>query len=247
MNRERRASRRVSKRGFTLIELLVVIAIIAILAAILFPVFAQARESARKATCQSNMKQLALGWLMYCQDYDETSPMTARQGGPNGSQVYWLEMIDPYVKSNGTSTNVSTLRSSIYICPDYLVPAPPPGTPATGKYPLTSYAPNIYATAAWWSGTPIPVKTLAQYTEPASLIMLAPNHDCCVETGWDNGGIDNLSRAFTRHGGGANYAMFDGHVKWFKGSDPPYAQPWNGPVCRDKGERSNCAVWFRPI
>src|SRR6266581_8496416 len=61
-----------SRRGFTLIELLVVIAIIAILAAILFPVFAQARESARQTTCLSNLKQIALAGMMYAQDYDET-------------------------------------------------------------------------------------------------------------------------------------------------------------------------------
>ncbi len=60
-----------SHRGFTLIELLVVIAIIAILAAILFPVFAQAREAARKASCTSNLKQIGLAWLLYAQDYDE--------------------------------------------------------------------------------------------------------------------------------------------------------------------------------
>src|SRR3989440_9391240 len=83
--------------GFTLIELLVVIAIIAILAAILFPVFAQAREAARKATCLSNEKQLSLGWLMYAQDYDETFPMSA-QLDPRGGQIFWMSMIDPYVK-----------------------------------------------------------------------------------------------------------------------------------------------------
>jgi len=66
------------RRGFTLIELLVVIAIIAILAAILFPVFAQAREKARSATCLSNQKQLAMGLLMYAQDYDETWPLSYR-------------------------------------------------------------------------------------------------------------------------------------------------------------------------
>src|SRR3984893_16343165 len=91
------------KRGFTLIELLVVIAIIAILAAILFPVFAQAREAARKTTCISNMKQLGLGWLMYAQDYDEANPMTAQCCDVNGNQTYWQSMIEPYVKSGGTS------------------------------------------------------------------------------------------------------------------------------------------------
>jgi len=68
------------RRGFTLIELLVVIAIIAILAAILFPVFAKAREKARQASCTSNVKQLALGALMYIQDYDEQYPFWNGQG-----------------------------------------------------------------------------------------------------------------------------------------------------------------------
>src|SRR6478736_2020079 len=91
--------------AFTLIELLVVIAIIAILAAILFPVFAQAREKARATACLSNLKQLALGWLMYSQDYDEAYPMSAQldQSDPNASMVFWLEMIEPYIKSGGTS------------------------------------------------------------------------------------------------------------------------------------------------
>jgi prepilin-type N-terminal cleavage/methylation domain-containing protein len=96
------------RRGFTLIELLVVIAIIAILAAILFPVFARAREKARQTSCLANMKQCALGILMYAQDYDETFPRT-----PDVSQhlvdpkaalnkqgwLYWAQMIQPYVKN----------------------------------------------------------------------------------------------------------------------------------------------------
>src|SRR5215469_2257354 len=77
---------RLKRCGFTLIELLVVIAIIAILAAILFPVFAQAREKARQASCLSNLKQNGLAFMSYVQDYDETYPIAA---GGDGSQWYY--------------------------------------------------------------------------------------------------------------------------------------------------------------
>lgn len=84
------------QRGFTLIELLVVIAIIAILAAILFPVFARARENARKSSCMSNMKQLGLAVLQYNQDYDEKYPTGLQQ---NWWDVTWYRIVQPYVKS----------------------------------------------------------------------------------------------------------------------------------------------------
>ncbi|MFN3653609.1 MAG: DUF1559 domain-containing protein [Armatimonadota bacterium] len=90
------------RRGFTLIELLVVIAIIAILAAILFPVFAQAREAARKASCSSNLKQIGMALLMYVQDYDEVYP-NRRSGdaaNPNGTDTLsWRTLIHPYMKN----------------------------------------------------------------------------------------------------------------------------------------------------
>src|SRR5262245_218992 len=89
-----------NRRGFTLIELLVVIAIIAILAAILFPVFAQAREKARQATCASNLKQITLGVLMYVQDYDETFPVW---DSAVATALDWPDQVQPYIKNKQVS------------------------------------------------------------------------------------------------------------------------------------------------
>src|SRR5687767_5398880 len=87
-------------KGFTLIELLVVIAIIAILAAILFPVFAKARENARRASCQSGMKQIGLGFMQYIQDNDETFPLRDVNAAPTVNGPYgWADAIQPYIKS----------------------------------------------------------------------------------------------------------------------------------------------------
>jgi prepilin-type N-terminal cleavage/methylation domain-containing protein/prepilin-type processing-associated H-X9-DG protein len=125
MQRRRLAGPLVGKRGFTLIELLVVIAIIAILAAILFPVFAKARESARKATCQSNLKQIGLAFGMYKQDFDERWP---QNGPPDATDCAtmtnrfnyrgWISnALMPYTKNtgvfncpsnNGTQSNIET-------------------------------------------------------------------------------------------------------------------------------------------
>lgn len=125
------------RRGFTLIELLVVIAIIAILAAILFPVFAQARDKARQATCQSNMKQITLAAIMYSQDYDETGPpmwtksnLIAGQSGafidPNFYAVfttchfgnYWPDLVFPYVKAGkARNTDGSKGNRAVFTCP----------------------------------------------------------------------------------------------------------------------------------
>jgi prepilin-type N-terminal cleavage/methylation domain-containing protein/prepilin-type processing-associated H-X9-DG protein len=112
------------KRGFTLIELLVVIAIIAILAAILFPVFGRARENARRTTCASNLKQIGLGLAQYTQDYDETLPSATlcelSACSTAGDRWIWSQLLDPYMKSAGTGTGLGTgtfKGTTVWKCP----------------------------------------------------------------------------------------------------------------------------------
>ena len=125
-------------RGFTLIELLVVIAIIAILAAILFPVFQKVRENARRTACLSNEKQLGLATMQYVQDYDETYPLIQRDPTPSeiaseqailgaayvsGSPVSWQWMVNPYVKNGSATSSQNTgsfeLTGGVWNCPDF--------------------------------------------------------------------------------------------------------------------------------
>jgi prepilin-type N-terminal cleavage/methylation domain-containing protein/prepilin-type processing-associated H-X9-DG protein len=130
-----------TRRGFTLIELLVVIAIIAILAAILFPVFAQAREKARQTSCLSNVKQMNLGHLMYAQDFDETLAINRECNNPGGAPCIagraifgWVDLIEPYVKNR-----------QIFKCPSdpvRAVPLPPGTLNMQGQIAVTGHVWN---------------------------------------------------------------------------------------------------------
>jgi prepilin-type N-terminal cleavage/methylation domain-containing protein/prepilin-type processing-associated H-X9-DG protein len=202
------------RRGFTLIELLVVIAIIAILAAILFPVFAQAREKARAISCLSNVKQIGTAFYMYVQDYDETTPQMG--SGDYTNRLY------PYVKNE-----------QLFLCPDRsdtnAIEAPDGVTPTSrsigygynwgpiqrrggGLVQGDEPDPNNPSNA-----TVLPGLTLAAMVAPAQLVAFGDSYDTpritatwtfllCTWGGTNNGSL--------RHSGGHfNFAFADGHAK----------------------------------
>lgn len=200
-------------KAFTLIELLVVIAIIAILAAILFPVFAQARESARTTSCLSNMKQVALGWMMYSQDYDESFPLSRRVFSgtvSNGCDCdanctvneSWMEETQPYVKSY-----------DLYKCPSN--PNNNVTTEDRDKNFKVSYATN--GVVMWGTN----VLRQASLNRPAETVMLLESTWSCSDLGdWVARGQNPTAcvwgPGFKSHRGKSgigNWAFFDGHAK----------------------------------
>jgi prepilin-type N-terminal cleavage/methylation domain-containing protein/prepilin-type processing-associated H-X9-DG protein len=213
---------KMQRKAFTLIELLVVIAIIAILAAILFPVFVTAREKARQISCASNLKQLNLGFIQYVQDYDERFPVPAPAGtnwgagcGPSG-WPNWTPWVMPYVKSNG-----------VFVCPSDGL-----GVPTNGQLQC-SYVYNLALCggSCWrpgYSPDPSTNATLATLQVPAQIIILT-DFDCAFSACGQsmNNGIDqpflSSGQQTGRHTGGDNIAFCDGHVKWYKTT----TFPWN--------------------
>ena len=160
------------KSGFTLIELLVVIAIIAILAAILFPVFAQSREKARQATCVNNEKQMGLGLMQYTQDYDEHFPFNQYFGDPGvwKDQHVWGDLVYPYVKSGDRSTNavgkaVAWGVGGIFTCPSYREPT------QNGQYGV--HLALMPDGTAQWNTKPVITVSQAALDAPAERIMVA--------------------------------------------------------------------------
>jgi prepilin-type N-terminal cleavage/methylation domain-containing protein/prepilin-type processing-associated H-X9-DG protein len=201
------------KQAFTLIELLVVIAIIAILAAILFPVFAQAREAARKTSCLSNLKQMGLAMLMYTQDYDEKMVLWEQGSGnvffdSQGFATSYDRLLQPYVKNNNISG-----------CPSDLSDA---GFPSGGVYAIRSFAIPGNIGGNWCNTATNPQPNppvLAAMPLPAYTIMLNERDNCASgqtdpHTVWGWCSVNDAeSETAWRHNSQANYVYADGHVK----------------------------------
>ena len=214
------------RSAFTLIELLVVIAIIAILAAILFPVFARARENARRASCQSNLKQIGLGVLQYLQDYDERYPnQVTIGGGSNNPPVGWADEIQPYIKS-----------TQIFQCPSDTTPPNDnkPGSPSYTDYFMNAALGNTGdATNRVYNQGGI---SEAALTASSLTVMLADADGASSNstaryrsTGNSSTGLSTVNQPtygspglvvsgniVPRHLDGFTIGFADGHVKWYR-------------------------------
>jgi prepilin-type N-terminal cleavage/methylation domain-containing protein/prepilin-type processing-associated H-X9-DG protein len=206
------------RRAFTLIELLVVIAIIAILAAILFPVFAQAREKARQTTCLSNLKQIGLSTMMYCEDYDEAYPISL-YGDFVGNVAYTCyDLLYPYTKN-----------LNIYICPSAPKAFQWDAFLAffNANYGLSMRIDRLHVASYLFdveiiadgpgnvlTGNNRPIQTLASIPYPANQPVF---YDGWVSI------LGFRSPAEGRHSGGCNISNADGHAKYFRLEKCPVA------------------------
>ena len=212
------------KRGFTLIELLVVIAIIAILAAILFPVFARAREKARQASCQSNLKQIILACIMYKSDYDGRFPQNCTSSSSTGCVAPgwdWREVTQPYTKN-----------WQLYECPsaDGAISSPcmlPIPRSFAGLY-LGGYGANAgrpgvlgqIGNGPFGNSWHRPAPKESRFQDVSNLIAIVETavhcHMICGvgHMGSDTGSTEGWDARRLSHNNGMNVAYYDGHVKW---------------------------------
>jgi len=210
------------RKGFTLIELLVVIAIIAILAAILFPVFARAREKARQTSCLSNMKQIGTAVMMYVQDYDEVMPpFHITPWGSDARLFGHYDLIGPY-----------TMNEQVFVCPskhyrtNYHRTDLPAGEGFFNQYIKSSYA-TQRASSVGHVNTPmgLPPAALADINRPAETIVLFESvyrqPHWPFDLGFDNDTLEPLEMndrgqvgyLIYPHNGQMNIAYADGHAK----------------------------------
>ena len=203
------------RKGFTLIELLVVIAIIAILAAILFPVFARAREKARQASCESNLKELGLAFKMYASDYDEKNcPAAASAPVIGGNGIWWMILLQPYIKNIQILNCPSNPNDGAFCgnaggaCEGTKVPSPDPYRYYGGYGVNWGWDPTL--NAGWTS--PLGVKDAS--IQDVSGTFLVMDSQCVVACPtWRN--------SIQRHNEGIDVGYYDGHVKFLKDMNVP--------------------------
>ncbi len=201
-------------KGFTLIELLVVIAIIAILAAILFPVFARARENARKSTCQSNLKQIGTAYQMYGQDYDERIAPNSLSY-PGYGTVWTAYLLQPYVKN-----------SKVFQCPSYstlqataAVGWPGAANCTCGGWRLRAGYGSNYGDTGRLSAWYVPAgRTMAECQDVSGTVLFGDSHCVVISPPgvWPCDGTltsGNMAQSL-RHMEGGNLLFMDSHVKW---------------------------------